>query len=112
VTVPPATAFITLTQYTISYTLDPGSPAGPALTSRTFNETIKIDTGSSVTVTLPFVEISQKNEYVTGVGGSANANPPRSYTATYTFTGTDQFNSTVTIRGFAQFSIGDFDNCS
>lgn len=108
-TVPPAPAFVILTQYTITYTLDPGSPSGPALTSRTFNETIKISTGLSVTTSLRFVEIAQKDQYVL-LGGPLV--PGASYTATYTFTGTDELSNPVTLTGHAQFTIGDFDLCS
>ncbi|HLB02704.1 MAG TPA: hypothetical protein VJM77_06185 [Nitrospiria bacterium] len=109
VAVPPAPAFVTLTQYTISYALNPGSPSGPALTSRTFNDTIKIKTGASVTATLRFVEIAQKDQYLSG-GGSVLT--PSSYTATYTFTGTDELNNPITLSGGTQFTIGDFDLCS
>jgi hypothetical protein len=71
-------------------------------------QTVTIPPISSVTVTLPFVSLAKKSEYVSK-GGSLLAYP--SYTATYTITGTDSFHNSVSVQGSAQFTIGAFDNC-
>jgi hypothetical protein len=73
-------------------------------------ESIVIPAGQTVTVTLPFVPLSTKQEYVRAGGELGNA--PPSYSATYTFTAqTIGVNDTFTVQGSAQFTITDFNNC-
>jgi hypothetical protein len=110
---PTADVSITLQDFSIRYSLN-ACPAGatcPALDTLTVapGQTVTIQPNSSVTITLPFVSLAKKDEYVSK-GGSLLVYP--SYTATYTITGTDAFHNTVSVRGSAQFTIGDFDNCS
>jgi len=104
---------IGITGYSITYTLNQPCPTGavgcPPLTTLTSGESIFIAAGETVTVTLPFVPISRKTEYVQAGG---NLNTPPSYTATYTFTAhTIGANDTFTVQGSAQFTIADFNNC-
>jgi hypothetical protein len=80
------------------------------LTGFTSGASIVIAVGQTVTVTLPFVPISTKNEYVRAGGELGIAAP--SYSVTYTFTAqTIGLNDTFTVQGSAQFTITDFNNC-
>jgi hypothetical protein len=104
---------IGITGYSITYTLNQPCPTGavgcPPLTTLTSGDTIFVAAGQTVTVTLPFVPISRKTEYVQAGGELRNA---PSYTATYTFTAhTIGANDTFTVQGSAQFTIADFNNC-
>jgi len=108
---PTAETTVTLQDFSIRYTLN-ACPAGatcPALDTLAAApvSTVTIPARGSVTITLPFVPLAKKFEYA--IVGSLSAFP--SYTATYTITGTDTFHNTVSVRGSAQFTIGDFDNC-
>jgi hypothetical protein len=105
---------IGITGYSVTYTLNQPCPTGavgcPPLTSITSGASIVIPAGQTVTVTLPFVRLSTKNEYVLAGGELRNAAP--SYTATYTFTAeTIGAIDTFTVQGSAQFTITDFNNC-
>jgi hypothetical protein len=105
---------IGITGYSVTYTLNQPCPTGavgcPPLTTLTSGESIFIAAGQTVTVTLPFVPISRKTEYVQAGGDLRNA--PPSYTATYTFTAQAiGVNDTFTVQGNAQFTIADFNNC-
>ena len=99
--------------YSVTYTLNqcPAAARGcPPLTGFTSGESIVIAAGQTVTVTLPFVPISVKNQYVRAGGEIGNAAP--SYTVTYTFTAhTIGLIDTFTVQGSAQFTITDFNNC-
>ena len=100
--------------YSVTYRLNQPCPAAargcPALTTLTSPESIVIPVGQTVTVTLPFVPLSTKNEYVQEGGKLGIAAP--SYSATYTFTAhTIGVNDTFTVQGSAQFTITDFNNC-
>jgi len=104
---------IGITGYSVTYTLNPPCPTGavgcPPLTTLTSGASIVVAAGQTVTVTLPFVPISRKTQYVQAGG---NLNTPPSYTATYTFTAhTIGANDTFTVQGSAQFTIADFNNC-
>jgi hypothetical protein len=102
--------------YSVTYTLNQGGcPAAtrgcPPLTGFTSSESIIIPVGETVTVTLPFVPLRVKNEYVQAGGELGIAAP--SYSATYTFTArTIGLVDTFTVQGSAQFTITDFDNCT
>jgi hypothetical protein len=105
---------IGITGYSVTYTLNQPCPTGavgcPPLTTLTSGESIFIAAGQTVTVTLPFVPISRKTQYVQAGGDLGNA--PPSYTATYTFSAhTIGANDTFTVQGSAQFTITDFNNC-
>jgi hypothetical protein len=105
---------IGITGYSLTYTLNQPCPTGavgcPLLTTLTSGESIFIAAGQTVTVTLPFVPISRKTQYVQAGGDLGNA--PPSYTATYTFTAQAiGVNDTFTVQGSAQFTIADFNNC-
>src|SRR5215510_14352844 len=112
---PPARAFdIGITEYSVTYTLNQPCPTGavgcPPLTILTSGASIVVAAGETVTVTLPFVPISRKTQYVQAGGDLRNA--PPSYTATYNFTAhTIGANDTFTVQGSAQFTIADFNNC-
>ena len=100
--------------YSVTYRLNQPCPAAargcPPLTALTSAESIFIPAGQTVTVTLPFVPLSTKQEYVRA-GGELGSAPP-SYSATYTFTAqTIGVNDTFTVQGSAQFTITDFNNC-
>ena len=100
--------------FSITYSLNPPCPVGalgcPPLTGITSGESIIIPAGQTVTVTLPFVPISVKNQYVQAGGELGIAAP--SYTATYTFTAeTIGAIDTFTVQGSSQFTITDFNNC-
>ena len=102
--------------YSVTYTLNQGGcPAAargcPPLTGFTVSgESIAIPAGQTVTVTLPFVPLRTKNEYVQAGGELGIAAP--SYSATYTFTAqTIGLIDTFTVQGSAQFTITDFNNC-
>ena len=102
--------------YSVTYTLNTRPcPAGvvgcPPLTGFTSGESITIPAGQTVTVTLPFVPLRTKNEYVQAGGEVGIAAP--SYTATYTFAvQTIGLNDTFTVEGSKQFTITDFNNCT
>ena len=103
--------------YSVAYTLNQGGcPAAargcPPLTGFTVSgESIIIPVGETLQVTLPFVPLRTKNEYVQAGGELGIAAP--SYSATYTFTAqTVGLNDTFTVQGSAQFTITDFDNCT
>jgi hypothetical protein len=105
---------IGITGYSVTYTLNQPCPTGavgcPPLTTLISGESIFVAAGETVTVTLPFVPISRKTQYVQAGGDLGNA--PPSYTATYTFTAQAiGVNDTFTVRGSAQFTIADFNNC-
>ncbi len=105
---------IGITGYSVTYRLNQSCPAAargcPPLTTLTSAESIVIPAGQTVTVTLPFVPLSTKNEYVQAGGELGIAAP--SYSATYTFTAqTIGVNDTFTVQGSAQFTITDFNNC-
>jgi len=100
--------------YSVTYRLNQPCPAAargcPPLTTLTSAESITIPVGQTVAVTLPFVPLSTKQEYVR-LGGELGSAPP-SYSATYTFTAqTIGVNDTFTVQGSAQFTITDFNNC-
>lgn len=104
---------IRIVGYSVTYTLNqcPAAARGcPPLTGLVSGESIVIAAGQTVTVTLPFVPLSVKDEYVRG-GGELGIAPP-SYTTIYTFTAqTIGLNDTFTIQGISQFTITDFNNC-
>jgi hypothetical protein len=80
------------------------------LTGFTTGQSIVIPVGQTVTVTLPFVPLSVKNQYVQAGGELGIAAP--SYSVTYTFTAqTIGVNDTFTLQGSSQFTITDFNNC-
>ena len=101
--------------YSVTYTLNQGGcPAAargcPPLTGFTTDQSIVIPVGQTVTVTLPFVPLSVKNQYVQAGGELGIAAP--SYSATYTFTAQPiGVNDTFTLQGSSQFTITDFNNC-
>ena len=99
--------------YSVTYTLNqcPAAARGcPPLTGFTTGESIAIPAGQTVTVTLPFVPISVKNQYVQA-GGELGAAAP-SYTVTYTFTAqTIGLIDTFTVQGSEPFTITNFNNC-
>ena len=104
---------VTLQDFSISYTLNscPATSSGcPSLdTLRVVpGQTVTIPPRSSVAITLPFVPLAKKLEYLSR-GGGRDAYP--SYTATYSISGTDAFNNSVSVQGAAQFTIGNFDLC-
>lgn len=101
--------------YSVTYRLNlcPAAASGcpPLTTLPVSGESIIIPVGQTVTVTLPFVPLSTKNEYVR-VGGELGIAAP-SYSATYTFTAqTIGLVDTFTVQGRAQFTITDFNNCT
>jgi hypothetical protein len=103
--------------YSVTYTLNQGGcPATargcPPLTGFTVSgESIIIPVGETLQVTLPFVPLRTKNEYVQAGGELGIAAP--SYSTTYTFTAqTVGLNDTFTVQGSAQFTITDFNNCT
>ena len=103
--------------YSVTYTLNPGGclPAArgcPPLTGFTVSgESLVIPVGQTLTITLPFVPLRTKNEYVQAGGELGNV--PPSYSATYTFTAqTIGLVDTFTVQGRAQFTITDFNNCT
>lgn len=105
---------IGISGYSVTYRLNQPCPAAargcPPLAALTSAESIFIPAGQTVTVTLPFVPLSKKQEYVRA-GGELGSAPP-SYSATYTFTAqTIGVNDTFTVQGSAQFTITDFNNC-
>jgi len=115
-----ASTTVTLQDFSIRYTLN-ACPAGatcPALDTLAAApvSTVTIPARGSVTITLPFVPLAKKFEYVSkggSLGVPSGPNPVYpSYTATYTITGTDLFHNSVSVRGSAPFTIGDFDHCS
>ncbi|MBI3610669.1 MAG: hypothetical protein HY204_08220 [Nitrospirae bacterium] len=108
---PPAPGFIDFNGYTVLYT--PSSTnlvTAPPLTTMSFpGAKIHVNTdGSSVTTTLELMNTQTKTQYVSG-GGSLY--PAATYTATYTITGTTQFNQEVILIGSTTISIGNYDNC-
>jgi len=110
---PSGTTTVTLQDFSISYTLNscPTTSVGcPPLSTMRFGpgQTITIAAGGTVEIDLPFVSLATKSEYVNS-GGSLTAFP--AYSATYIFSGTDAFNNAVSVRGSAQFTIGNFNYC-
>lgn len=101
---------VTLTNYTIVYSLNscPSGESCPDLEPVSVSQTLFIPANGNLTTTLKFVDLAKKAEYSDGVS-SLLIYP--SYTATYTFSGTDIFNNKVAISGAAEFTIGDYDNC-
>lgn len=118
---------VTITQYTLTYSLN-NCPAGaicPTLSTQTVTpgETLLIPANGTVSRDLKFVDLAKKMEYATGIGddmfgvpfGSlvhtlASLEYP-SYTVTYRFQGTDIFNNPIELVGYSEFTIGDYDNC-
>ncbi len=83
-----------------------GCPPLPGFTVS--SQTTVIPVGTSVTLTLPFVPLRVKQEYV-AAGGELFSRSLPSYDATYVFTAqTISFNQTFTVSGDAEFTIGDF----
>jgi hypothetical protein len=71
--------------------------------------TLVVPESSTASGAFPFVPLSVKEAYV-NQGGDTTQFP--SYTANYVFTGqTRPFSDTITIRGSAAFTIGNFDLC-
>jgi hypothetical protein len=106
---------IRIIRYSVTYRLNlcPAAARGcPPLTALPVSgESIVIPVGQTVTITLPFVPLSTKNEYVQAGGELGIAAP--SYSATYTFTAqTIGLVDTFTVQGSAQFTITDFNNCT
>ena len=103
---------VTLQNYSVSYTVNscPSGATCPALDTFTVSpgQTITIPANSSVKATFPFVQLQKKAEYVSK-GGSTLIFP--SYTAHYIITGTDFFNHAISVEGFTEFTIGNYDNC-
>lgn len=101
---------VTLTQYTIEYELNscPTGTCPQMLKTVTVNKTILVPANGTFSGDLKFVDVEKKAEYASGAS-SPNIHP--SYTAIYTFSGTDIFNSPVTVRGTTEFTIGNFNNC-
>lgn len=103
---------VTLQDYSISYTLNycPFGATCPLLDPLPVapGQTTTIGPNSSRGIPYPFAQLSKKFEYV-GKGGSIFAFP--SYTAHYTITGTTTFNEKISLQGFAEFTIGDYNNC-
>jgi hypothetical protein len=100
--------------YSVAYRLNrcPTAASGcPPLAGFTVSgESIFIPAGGVVSVTLPFVPLSTKDEYVRAGGELGLATP--SYSVTYTFTGqTVGLNDTFTVQGSSQFTITDFNLC-
>ncbi len=103
---------ITLSSYAITYSLNrcpSGATCPTTLSSLTANQQISIPADDTVETSLPFVPLSTKFEY-DELGGSELEFP--SYTATYTIIGTDSFGNDISVQGSAEFTIGNFDNCS
>jgi hypothetical protein len=106
IAVPP---FVTFTSYQIDYTQNTVPAIGPPIATTTFNETINIDTGTTGNqFPLELVPNSTKDQYLAD-GGDPATYP--SYTATYTFRGTDAFNNEMTLQGSTSFEIGGFNYC-
>lgn len=109
---------IRLLSFTVSYRLNhcPALAVGcPPLTGFTATSTLLVPSGPADLVeaaaTFPFVPLRVKEAYV-AAGGELFSTSLPSYTATYVFTAqTTRFNETVTVRGSAEFTIGDFNNC-
>jgi len=98
--------------YSVSYRLNqcPALAQGcPPLTGFTVSsQTTVIPQDTSLTLTLPFVPLRVKQDYVAAGGEVFSASLP-SYDATYVFTAqTVSFNQTFTVSGDAEFTIGDF----
>jgi len=111
---------VTIVNYSVSYTLNQcpeRATACPALTGFTVSpgQTFTIDPNGTASHTFPFVPLRVKEEYIAEggqVGASSFGFPFPSYTAHYVFTArTDFFSSDIEIEGFAEFTIGSFDNC-
>ena len=106
---------ITLVDYRLAYSQPNLCPSGAncptSLTALQVapGQTTVIPANGPVKFTLPFFQISSKDEYNV-LGGSPNAYP--SYTATYTIRGTDSFRNPVIITGSAEFTIGNYDYCT
>jgi hypothetical protein len=82
-------------------------------------QTILVPANETVVYDLKFVDIAKKQEYANKVGDdtfdlphSAKAFEYPSYTVTYRFSGTDIFNNKITLTGYSEFTIGDYDNCT
>lgn len=112
---------VTIVNYSVSYTLNdcPARAAAcPALTGFTVSpgQTFTIASNGQSTQTFPFVPLRVKEEYIAEggqIGSSAFGFPFPSYTAHYVFTArTDFFSSDIQIEGFAEFTIGSFNNCT
>jgi hypothetical protein len=104
---------VTLQQVSVSYSPPNICPSGavcpplPGFTQAV--ATLVIPEGSTASGTFPFVPISVKEAYV-NQGGDTTRFP--SYTANYVFSGqTQPFSDTITIRGSASFTIGNFNLC-
>lgn len=109
-TTPPAASFVTIDQYTVEFTANSAGPAGPDIVSiGPLAETINVQTEGTTTVTLKLVPTETKVAYINNGGPQTSIT---SYTATYTFSGKDQFDRSISVRGFAQINLGNFDMCS
>ncbi|MDH3603884.1 MAG: hypothetical protein OEU26_30105, partial [Candidatus Tectomicrobia bacterium] len=111
---------VTIVNYSVSYTLNhcpERATACPALTGFTVSpgQTFTIDPNGTTAHTFPFVPLRVKEEYIAEgghIGSSPFGFPFPSYTAHYVFTArTDFFSTDIEIEGFAEFTIGSFNNC-
>lgn len=107
IAVPP---FFTITSYQIDFFPNTGFATGPDLLSRRYSETFRIDTDSTGnSIRLVLVDLDGKDEWLAN-GGNDSEHP--TYSARYTFFGTDAFDNEIVAQGVTTFEIGGFDYCS
>lgn len=102
---------ITITSYSITYTLNPTSiDQGPTIpTWSTQGPNAVINVGSSNTFSVNLFDIAQKQYYDT-LPPNAGAGFP-SYSVTYTLNGVDNYGHPITVSGSTEVTIGDYNNC-
>jgi hypothetical protein len=99
------------------YTRSQDSIGAPPIESETYFQTINIPapTGTAtrtVTATIEFLNLKQKDTYRTNVtSGAYTTNPLNNYTATITLQGQNQFGDSFTEVAQVPFEIGPFNNC-
>jgi len=101
---------VTLTGYTVAYSLAhcPEGLQCPLLTPNQIGATLFLPAGGTEEFSLVLVTLGTKNEYLQK-GGGVNAFP--TYTATYTFSGEDEFGSPISLTAATGFTVGDYDFC-
>ena len=106
---PPAPSSVTWTNYLVTLVPNPSNQVSPpALTGYDYAFSGRLDTNSSLTVTLLLVSAQVKNEYV---GASGSSNPGSIYTVSLQFIGKTEFNKTIVLGGQTTITMADFDHC-
>ncbi|HHL40584.1 MAG TPA: hypothetical protein ENJ37_08760 [Deltaproteobacteria bacterium] len=116
VTVPPAARFLTITHYTVEYSIVTGY-TGPSFPTRTYYESLMIElqTGlrGNATMSVKLMPEDLKRTYVPALGGSQTwTYGYPEYNVVYTFYAQDEYGNDLMTKAFAVVTLGNFNACS